>query len=253
MKYIARAFSALLVAALAVAVLPAANAFAVADTTPPTVTNVLAVPNPAPLLAVVTVTANVEDIPAESAIVAAELTVNGGAATPMTPVDGTWDQFSEDVTGTFVASTAGTYDVCVRGKDDAGNWSLPVCTSFTAASVYTFTGFRPPIRNAGMGVKAGRTLPVKFRLTMASSGAPVGDASAIIGVMSYAVDCTTLTGDATTAVAENGPGHTRLRSLGRGNWIFNWKTPKSYKGTCRLMFVSFADGSMSPTVLFRFR
>ncbi|MEW5941520.1 MAG: PxKF domain-containing protein [Chloroflexota bacterium] len=44
-----------------------------------------------------------------------------------------------------------------------------------------------------------------------------------------------------------------MRYLNRGVWIFNWKTDKSYAGTCRNLFILFSDGSMSPEVTFQFR
>lgn len=37
---------------------------------------------------------------------------------------------------------------------------------------------------------------------------------------------------------------------GDGRWQFNWKTPESYAGTCRAMYIAFANGATSPIVKF---
>jgi hypothetical protein len=31
--------------------------------------------------------------------------------------------------------------------------------------------------------------------------------------------------------------------LGNGNWQYNWKTPKTYAGQCRVMQLNLSDGS----------
>ena len=257
MKYITRVFSALLVAVLAVAVLPATNVFAIVDTMGPVTSLVVATPNPATFGTSVTVTATVDDTTTGGSFIAsADLSTDGGTTwTPMDAVDGTFgDDVSEAVTGTFT-SAAGVTQVCVRGTDSAtpGNVGDQTCVPFTAQSLYSFDGFRPPIKMAGMNAQAGRAVPVKWKLTMTDGGTPVSDPTSFVGVESYQVDCTTLVGDATTAVIEKGPGKAGLHYLGNGKWRFIWKTQRSYMHSCRLMFVAFSDGSTSPTVLFRFR
>ena len=120
------------------------------------------------------------------------------------------------------------------------------------ATPYTFAGFFAPIR---MGVdnltRAGSAVPVKWQLTQ--DGIPVSDPASFIAVMTYSVDCLTLVGDPLTATAEKAPGKSGLKYQGDGYWKFNWKTPKTYGGTCRRMYVSFNDGSISPEVVFRFK
>ena len=229
-------------------------AFAVGDTQGPITSAVAVAPNPATLSAAATVTATVDDTTTGgSNIQSAEFSVNGGPFTVMTASDGAFDSPTEGVTGTFTVTQQGDNEVCVQGTDAAGNVGAPTCASFTAESIYTFTGFFPPIRMTGMRPKAGRNIPVKWKLTMTSDGSPVSDRSVFVAIKSYAVDCTTLTGDPTTAVVEKGPGKAMLRYRQNGKWLAHWKTPKAYKNSCRMMFVLFSDGSMSPTVLFRFR
>ena len=54
-------------------------------------------------------------------------------------------------------------------------------------------------------------------------------------------------------VEEYASGDGLLTNRGDGQWQYDWKTPKSYGGTCRVMFVRFSDGSMSPGANFKFR
>jgi hypothetical protein len=255
MQHVTRAFSALLVVALAMAFLPATSAFAITDTTGPTTSAVAVVPNPMSLSLPVTVTATVDDTnTGGSNIASAVFTVNGSDPVDMTGAFNTGPMIT--VTGTFTPTLQGDNTICVQGTDTAGNTGLAACEIFTAQSIYTFKGFMPPVKMAGNKAQAGQTVPLKWKLTMTADGKPVSDPTAFVGVMSYSVDCTTLVGDSTTAVAEKGPGKGKAavaRYLGGGKWIFNWKTPKTYAASCRMMFVEFSDGSMSPSVLYRFR
>lgn len=255
MKHLSQTFSVLLVVVLAIAVLPTGSVFADGDTQGPISSAVAVTPNPATLNTTVTVSATVDDTTTGGSIIqSAEFSVNGGSWTAMTATDGAFDSPTENVTGTFTATLQGTNQVCVQGTDAAGNVGAPACANFTAVSIYSFKGFFPPIRMAAnKNTKAGQNIPVKWNLTMTTGGSPVSDPTSFVALKSYSVDCTTLAGDSSSAVVEKGPGHTGLRYLSAGNWIFNWKTPKSYGGSCREMFVLFSDGSISPLVLFHFK
>jgi len=229
------------------------NAFMVyppPDETGPVTSAVVASPDPAFSGGPVTVTANVDDTATGAHnIVSAEFNVNGGAFTAMSASDGTFDSVSEGVTGSFTADTSGLNTVCVQGTDALGNVGGAACVDLTVESGYTFAGFLQPVNPNGTNAKAGHKFPLRFQLTMAADGSPVSDPGAIAGVKSYDVDCTSLAGDASLDVSENGV----LTYLSGGTWLFNWQIPESYGGSCRMIFVSFSDGSMSPSVLFRFK
>jgi hypothetical protein len=253
MKHFRSIFTFVFAAALVVSALPAGGVLAIGAG--PVTSSVNVVPNPATINTSVTVTAIVDDSSTSNvAIQSADFNVNGGAWTAMAATDGTFDTVSEAVTATFPATPAGTYDVCVRATDVLSNVGDPVCSSLTVQYLYAFSGFRPPVK-MGKANKANapQTIPVKWKLTLTSGGAVVTDPASFVALKSYSVDCTTLAGDISTAVVEKGPGKTKLNYLGAGNWQFNWKTPKTYRGTCRNMFVLFSDGLMSTPVLFRFK
>lgn len=238
---------------LLLAVLPFGNVLA--DPGGPVTSAVVLAPNPTTINTSVTITANVDDTTtANINIKSAEFSVNSGAWTEMTAVDGAFDSPTEAVTATFTATPLGTYDVCVQATDVADLAGDPVCASLTVQSLYTFMGFKAPIKpNQDNKAKAGSTIPVKWKLTLASTGANVKDKASFVAVESYGVDCTSLLGDSSTAVVEKGPGKTKVTNLGAGKWQFNWKTPKNYKASCRKIFVLFNDGLKSPEVVFRFK
>jgi hypothetical protein len=255
MKNSSLVFSCAITAALILALMPGSGVLADTDTLGPVTSAVLLVPNPATVNTTVTVTATVDDTATGASIIqSAEFSVDGGPWTGMTAADATFDTVSENVTGSFTATPVGTYDVCVRGTDVLNNIGTPTCSSLTVQSVYTFNGFKSPIKMGRPNkANAPQTIPVKWMLTLAATGAVVKDKTSFAALKSYPVDCTTLTGDISTAVVEKNPGKASLKYLGTGKWQFNWKTPKTYRHTCRNMFVLFSDGLMSPEVLFIFK
>jgi hypothetical protein len=101
------------------------------DLAPPAVSNVLATANPAAVSTSVTLTADVSDVTTGgSDITSAEYSIDGGAWTAMSAVDGAFDEAAEAATAALTAAaTPGIYSVCVRGTDAGGNLSASVCTS----------------------------------------------------------------------------------------------------------------------------
>ena len=104
-------------------------------------------------------------------------------------------------------------------------------------------GFYAPVDMGTVNLaQAGQAIPAKWRLTDCS-GAPIGDAASFVGLYSYPVSCTDLTGDPGAAVEEYAPGTSGLQYKGDRYWQFNWKTPKSYANSCRVMTLTLKDGS----------
>jgi hypothetical protein len=247
--------SLVIVAVMVLAVFPAGSVLAKAAPAGPVVSSVILAPNPALLADTVTVSAHVDDSTAANVVLlSAEFSVNGGAWAALVASDGSFDAFTEEVTGSFSASSIGTYDVCVRATDVLNNTGKAACAPLTVQSGFTFTGFKTPIKMGKVNKgNAPQAIPLKWTLTLTTDGTPVADPASFVAVESYALDCTTLTGDISTAVVEAAAGKTGLKYKGSGKWAFNWKTPKTYRHTCRSMFVLFSDGAMSPQVVFRFK
>ena len=134
--------------------------------------------------------------------------------------------------GTFSVSCGGAVDV-------AGN------TGSAAASYavhYTFNGFAAPVDNPPVinAVKAGQTVPLKFSLgsdhglDVLLGGAPL---SAAIGCTSGVVS--------TVEDVAAAPGSTPFAyDPLTGFYQFNWKTDRSWAGTCRRLQLKLDDGTV---------
>lgn len=140
-------------------------------------------------------------------------------------------------------STVGTHTLSVTATDSAGN-AVTVTRDYTVA--YSFAGFGAPIADVN-DVKAGRSVPVKWNLTDAS-GTPISDPSSFESLTSRPVGCEQGPGE---TVVEPAAGASGLQYLDLGDWQYNWKTSKSYAGTCREMVLTLADGT-THSAMFRF-
>jgi hypothetical protein len=225
------------------------------DIEAPVVSNVDVTPKPVILNGDATVTANVDDsTTGSSTIASAEYSLNGGPWTLMnaSASNSPFDAVSEDVEATFTATEVGTHEVCVRGTDAANNTSSgDDCQEFLVT--YDFEGFFSPVENSPVLniVKAGQSVPVKWRLTDAN-GAPIGYSSSFVNLYSYQINCVGLAREGTDEVEEYA-GSSGLQYIGDGYWQFNWKTPKTYADSCRAMYVQFNSGGESPAALFQFK
>ncbi len=117
---------------------------------------------------------------------------------------------------------------------------------------YSVSGFSAPVNNDGVVnlVRAGRVIPLKFRVTD-ETGAPVpGLTSPPVLVSSIGRTCE---GGVTSDAVERYAGGSGLRDLGGGYYRFDWQTPKRYRGQCRTLKVTIGDRSGDRTAEFRFR
>jgi hypothetical protein len=115
---------------------------------------------------------------------------------------------------------------------------------------YQFTGFFQPIDMTAVNIaKAGQSVPVKWRLTDAN-GVAISDPASFVGLYSFGNTCESGT---PSDEVETYSGSSGLQYLGDGYWQFNWKTPKTYAGACRTMYVKFNDGTTSPMLDFKFK
>ncbi len=104
---------------------------------------------------------------------------------------------------------------------------------------YLFEGFFRPIRNGKVNhVRAGRNIPIKWHLTDLQ-GDPITDPSSFVSVTSVASGFAP--GDPINEIEEQSPGAKGVKNLRNGYWRFNWKTPKSYAGTTRIITLNLVD------------
>ena len=112
-----------------------------------------------------------------------------------------------------------------------------------------FDGFFDPVDNPPVAnvVKAGSTVPLKWRLTDAS-GNPITDLTAVT-VMARTRPCAL--GETDDLPEEYAAGASGLQNLGDGYYQFNWKTPKSYARSCKTLHLDLGEG-LTHTALFTF-
>jgi hypothetical protein len=223
------------------------------DTEGPITSNVVVNPQPVIINGEATVTATVDDsTTGGNTIESADYSVNGGADASMAAQDGAFDEVAEDVEATFTATQLGNNEVCVHGTDSLNNVGDPTCQTFCVT--YSFDGFYSPVDNEFVNLsRAGQAVPAKWRLTDADD-VPIEDPASFDGLFSYEIDCDDLTGDPTDSVEEDASGSSGLQYNGDGYWQFNWKTPKTYAGTCRAMYIKFnGNCATSPVATFKFK
>jgi nitrous oxidase accessory protein NosD len=220
------------------------------DCDPPAVTNVHTIPSVVYLNGWIWVKATADDSASGNAdITGAEYNVNNTGWHSMFAFDGAFDEPQEIVKGFFKASTPGLNSVCVRATDAWGNISDPVCASFTVK--YKFSGFYHPV-DMGHWVnlaKAGKTVPVIFRLTDAY-GVPVSDPASFVGLVETNVNCSSYNFKPTDWIEFYSTG-TGLQYLGNGYWQYNWQVSNSYLNTCLTIRIQLNDGTWTPEAKFK--
>jgi uncharacterized repeat protein (TIGR03803 family) len=151
------------------------------------------------------------------------------------------------------ASAPGPHTVTATYNGKTATAALQV-TAVTSA--FTFDGFFDPIEmstpegDVWNTVKAGQTVPVKWRLTR--GGAPVSDPASFDGVTTYPVACPGA-GSIEDAIEQTANGNSGLQYIGSGYWQFNWGTSKAWRSSCGTLVVRFSDGTTSPAALFKFK
>jgi alpha-tubulin suppressor-like RCC1 family protein len=164
----------------------------------------------------------------------------------------------------------GTHTLAVKATDPAGNPDLtPAQYAWTVKSGYAFTGFFKPIANLPKvnKVKAGSLIPVRFSLggnfgpDVFATGYPQ---SQLIACSPSAqpseadVDEVETPGSRKSRFAVGGTGGTGwvipYYDFDRRTWqyLYLWKTERSWSGTCRQLIIQFNDGSAPQVANFKF-
>jgi hypothetical protein len=142
-----------------------------------------------------------------------------------------------------------TPDPCITGRsiDARGDVSIRVLTSHASEwnvgrrNSYAFGGFYQPVDNGGVlnRTKAGSAVPVKFSL---------GGSQGLVVLAGHSptstrIDCAN--GAPTDDIEQTvSAGASSLRfDASIGQYVYTWKTDKSWAGTCRQLDIRLADGT----------
>jgi hypothetical protein len=158
------------------------------------------------------------------------------------------DPATSQLTKSLTTSEVGNASVTFTAKDRLGHTATELCTY---PVIYKFTGFQQPIDNGITNIaKAGSTVPVKWTITN-NAGVGVSDTSSFVELTSVKITLGSCTNSPTDAIETYSTG-SGLVYNGNGQWQLNWKTQKSYAGTCRTMTVELKDGTLH-TANFQFK
>lgn len=156
-----------------------------------------------------------------------------------------------DLTGEtveFTLESFGEYGVTLQVVDGRGGSGFAAISEGIIIDPYGVEGPFPPLNPDELNsYQAGRTVPVKWRLT--SEGQSVEDSGAILDIVSYEISCDTYEPAGDPEAANSVAG---LQGMPDGMWHFNWKTDPAFNGTCRALEIRFDDASTRLT-LFEFR
>lgn len=161
----------------------------------------------------------------------------GGTAEVTRNADGSFDVANVDPDGEPIALVVGGQATSIEPGGQV------------VANAWTFVGFSQPVENEPVVnvVTAGQAVPLRWRVVDAA-GVGVTTITAA-AVTSTVFDCTS--GATFDVVQETASGGSGLRHLGNGFYELNWKSSRSYAGTCRTLHIAYGDG-VAHDALFRF-
>ena len=167
-------------------------------------------------------------------------TVDGSMPTEASP---TWEAIRPRSPGEVFLFDENT-TVRWLAEDIKGNTSRGVAR-FSIGEQYTFSGFRAPVLPGVNERTAGAAVPVKFAISGHSSPSDVTD------VYSESANCET--GEAAwTGIGSPDESFSAVTVASNGQYQVDWKTSRSWKGTCRALVLVLSDNT-EHTAFFRFK
>jgi hypothetical protein len=172
--------------------------------------------------------------------------VLGDGVTVISVPEGVTAHVTENPDGSFEVENLGGGDdtVTVDGEETTiGEGETSTVTT------WHFVGFNKPVDNNGVlnSLKAGQAVPLKWRLLNAD-GTPVTNLTTA-KITATHLNCGL--GTTTDLLEESSPGGSGLKNLGNGYYQLEWKTPKSYAGSCKTLHLDLGEG-ITRDALFKF-
>ena len=180
----------------------------------------------------------------------ATVVLGDGLATVTIPADGS-ARVVDNGNGTFAVENLGDplTGPAILITVDGVTSEVGAGDTVTAAA-WDFAGFTHPVDNGGVlnVLKAGQAVPLKWRL-LDATGAPMTNlTSAVVTVASLACSA----GTTPDVLEEVAAGASALQNLGDGYYQLNWKSPKTYAGSCKTLHLDIGDGVLHDA-LFQFK
>jgi hypothetical protein len=160
--------------------------------------------------------------------------------------DGTFETTGQSATFAAPADSApATFTIKVQATDPGG---LTATDSATVTVTWQFTGFFAPVDPAPTFnvVKAGQAVPVKFSL-----GGDQGLAIFATGPAPTLVPCPSSAVVDTVEETVAGSASSLRYDSATGQYIYVWKTERTWAGTCRALSIELTDGT-THRALFKF-
>ena len=170
----------------------------------------------------------------------------------------------------YTGLALGTHTFAVKATDPAGNTdATPAAYSWTVKSGYAFTGFFQPVSNPPKinRIKAGSLIPVRFSLggnfgaNIFATGYPQSQPIACstgASLQDADINEVETPGSMAGRFAVGGAGGTgwvlSYYNVFTRQWqyLFIWKTDRTWAGTCRQLIVQFNEGSAPHVANFKF-
>ncbi len=141
--------------------------------------------------------------------------------------------------GTPLTSSIGPKTVSCTATDLAGNVSE---VEATYNVIYQWSGFLDPIGNLPVMnvVKGGQVVPLKFSLAGYQGMAVISPGFPVVSTVSCAANSPTSEVEETSS-----PGNSALTYDAAADvYKYNWKTNKTVRGTCQILTIKLADGTL---------
>ena len=140
-----------------------------------------------------------------------------------------------------------------RPRDLSQPITAQTTTKIVTYYVLGIFGFKPPVDNPPVlnVVTAGNTVPVKWTLKDAN-GNFYRSLDSVTSVSSKAIKCPSASTDPDPDVVASGLAGLKY-DLTNEQFVYNWPTEKSWKGTCRRLIIGLVGNGVLPYADFQFK
>jgi len=161
-------------------------------------------------------------------------------------LSGVWGQSVQNGPNSLDSSTVNLHTFTVTATDKADNGSSQSCTYQVVYDFIGTGGFQPPLGDPSKlnKVKAGSTVPLKWQLPDGHGGF-ISDVGVVTSIKTQQFNCnipSAFIGSAVELIGSTNRAGLRYDAE-KNQFVYNWQTSSSWKGTCRAVILTLNDGS----------